>query len=56
MNYNHKLAKEGLKPFKIKYVQKGVYLDLAKAYNHSLWIFVITYTTKNKTRKLGLKG
>ncbi len=48
ISYDRLLSKKGLKPLKIEYVSKGIYLDLAKAYNRSLWFFAITYLLKKK--------
>jgi len=49
--YNRNLEEEGLIPLKIEHVQKGIYLDLARAYNRSLWVFVIYFITKKKIQR-----
>ena len=56
VDYNRMLAKEGLKPLNIEHVEKGIYLDLAKAYNRSCWFFTINYIIKKKIKKIRYKN
>ena len=49
--YNRNLEEEGLIPLKTENVEKGIYLDLARAYNRSLWVFVIYFITKKKIQR-----
>ena len=52
ISYDRMLVKKNLKPLKINYVPKGLYLDLAKAYNQSLWVFTIKYIIKKKLQNV----
>lgn len=52
---NQLIVKEGLKPLETEFVKDELYLNLAKAYNKSLWIFVISYLNELNIRRLKAK-
>ena len=55
IKYDRLLTKEGLKPLEIEHVRKGLYLDYAKAFNNSLWMFAISYILNNLKKKFTSK-